>query len=138
MSNVLAQDALVNSTCEMEEPMYPYPEEDELVSFFEVEPKIINRAVGLDCSILIFHKTFGEEDIYCEIDFVYGRIRFTWKRQSKPEVSLELRDIQSLELRTDKDIQALIAKFSQEGQLLDFELRLKPQIRVKLGDDVLP
>ena len=118
--------------------MYPYPEEDELVSFFEVEPKIINRAVGLDCGILIFRKTFGEEDIYCEIDFVYSRIRFAWKRQSKPEVSLELRDIQSLELRTDKDIQALIAKFSQEGQLLDFELRLKPQIRVKLGDEVLP
>ena len=117
--------------------MYPYPDEDELIAFFEVDPKIINRAVGLDCSIQVFHKDFGKEDIYCEIDIVYDRIRFVWKRQDKPVVSLNLGDIQALHLRTDKDIQALVAKTTQEGELLDFELRLKPEIRVKLGNEVL-
>ena len=114
--------------------MKPFPEQYELIGFFEVEPQVTDRDVPWFYNRLTFRTQRGEDTIYCAIEPGYGQLVFIWERQSKPVISLILEEIESLQVKTEHNLETLVAKFKIDTGVMDFELQLRPHVNVKWGN----
>jgi hypothetical protein len=114
--------------------MNPFPEEYELISFFEVEPNITDRDVPRFYNRLIFQNSFGDDKIRVEIEPGYGQIAFYWDKLNVPIISLYLEEVISLVIKNERNLETFIARFNDTSGILDFELQLKPYISVKWGN----
>jgi hypothetical protein len=114
--------------------MKQFPEEYELLSFFESEPEILDRDVPWFYNRLMFKNTFGDATIRCEIEPAYGQIDLFVHIQNISVATLHLEWIQSLQIKSDKNVETMIAKFKDETGILDFELQLKPHVLIRWGN----
>jgi hypothetical protein len=113
--------------------MDPFPEEYELISFFEGEPEVLDHGVPWCYNRLTFRTKRGENKICCAIEPGYGILIFSWEQRDKSIASINLEKITSIEIISEKGIEKLLAKFDQEIGLMDFELELKPNVNIKWG-----
>lgn len=114
--------------------MDTFPEEYELIGFFESEPEVTDRDVPWFYNHLTFKTQRGEDSIVCEIEPVYGQIDLTWRRSNQEIATFALKDISELYINPGPGEEFLTAKFKNK-YILDFEFYLKPQVRVQWGNE---
>ena len=114
--------------------MNPFPEQYELIGFFESEPYVTDRDVPWFYNRLTFKTQQGEDSIVCEIEPGYGEIDLTWRKLHHEIAIFSLRDISALYIKLGPGDEFLTAKFKNKD-ILDFVLYLKPQVRVQWGNE---
>lgn len=112
--------------------MEPFPEEWELLSFFEAEPKIMDRGVPWYYNQLVFETTRGDDHIRCVIEPGYEILKIVWWRGKQEAVSIDLHSVQSLRIITGQGRDCLIANF-RSSEILPMEFQLKPTICLRWG-----
>jgi hypothetical protein len=113
--------------------MNPFPEEFELIGFFESEPEVTDCDVPRPYNRLTFRTKRADDSIVCTIEPGYGAIDLTWRRLGKKMLTFSLRDVSSLFIQLDAYSERMTAKFKHED-ILDFVFQLKPEIKVQWGN----
>jgi hypothetical protein len=113
--------------------MNPFPEDYELIGFFESEPTILDRDVPWFYNRLTFETVRGVDRIVCDIEPGYGQLVLSWDREGLSVARFSLSEIASLHLTSARGEEFLTAKFAREG-ILDFKLFLKPYVQVEWGN----
>jgi len=113
--------------------MKPFPELHELLGFFEVEPSISERDVPWFYNRLTYETVREENRIHCWIEPGYGQLCLIWIRGEVLVARLELDDVASLHVESERGVEKLIAKFAATN-IRDFEFQLKPTIHVRWGN----
>ena len=114
--------------------MNPFPENWELIEFFESEPLLLDPApaAGWFYNRLTFETVRGEDAVRCEIEPGYRTLQFVWSRAGRELVSLDMRAISGLSIEKHGDKEILAAMF-QEDFLLPLRIQLKPTVHVFWG-----
>jgi hypothetical protein len=112
--------------------MDPFPQLHELLGFFEAEPSITERDVPWFYNRLTYETTRGENQIVCSIEPGYGQLCLIWTRENALVARLELDDILSIYVDSERGVEKLVAKFGA-ANVLDFEFQLKPTIHIRWG-----
>lgn len=107
--------------------MNPFPEEWELLSLFESEPKVSDRDVPRFYNRLIYETTRDRDRVRCEIEPAYDTLKITWWHAGQEKLKLELHWVLGLRVVTGRGIDYLIASF-RDPFLCDLEFHLKPEI----------
>jgi hypothetical protein len=113
--------------------MDPFPEEFELIGFFESEPEVSDRDVPWFYNCLTFRAKRDDSVIVCSIEPGYGEIDLTWKKSGNEVANFSLQDISSLLINLNSNNEYMTVKFKYED-MLDFVLYLKPEIRIQWGN----
>src|SRR5205807_3947798 len=114
--------------------MKPFPEDHELVGFFEAEPKLTDRDVPWFYNRLTFATVRGHDRIVCDIEPGYGELVVSWDRSGKSVGRFSLSEVASLHVTSTGGEEFLVAKFRRNG-LLDFKLYLKPYVQIEWGNE---
>jgi hypothetical protein len=117
--------------------MEPFPEPHELLGFFEAEPSISDRDVPWFYNRLTYETVRGDNRIHCWIEPGYGQLCLIWIREEALVARLELDDIASLHVESERGVERLVAKFGSTN-ILDFEFQLKPTIQIRWGTKRVP
>ena len=117
--------------------MKPFPEPHELLGLFEVEPTITDRDVPWCYNRLTYEIVRGDDAISCSIEPGYSQLCLIWMRKNELVIRLEIDDIASLHVESNRGVEKLIAKFGNEA-ILDFEFQLRPAIHVRWGTRRIP
>jgi len=117
--------------------MNPFPELHELLGFFEAEPTITDRDVPWFYNKLSYETARGESVIHCSIEPGYGQLCLVWTRQNNLVARIQLDDIASLHVESERGVEKLIAKFNN-AVTLDFEFQIRPTIHIRWGNTRLP
>jgi hypothetical protein len=114
--------------------MDPFPNEWELLSLFEVEPKVAYDIVYAPLwppAFLEFDTTRGDDRIVCQIAPHYeSKISLKWWQGGHEHVSLVVTSIRGLIIETLHGFDYFVASIDS---LERFELHLKPYICVRWG-----
>jgi hypothetical protein len=113
--------------------MKPFPEQHELIGFFEVEPRVTDRDVPWFYNRLTFETKRGDDRIVCDIEPGYGQLVLSWDRNGQSVGRFALAEIAGLELTSSQGEEFLTAKFRRPG-FLNFKLYLKPFVQVEWGN----
>jgi len=112
-----------------------FPEDYELISFFEVEPELLdsNPQIPWFYNTLTFAKEYHDEVLYCTFSPSYGELDLTLVRDQKPIVTLSLHNIQKVEILKQEHSEHLRLTFSADTCMNEFLLTLKPQVSIIWG-----
>jgi hypothetical protein len=110
-----------------------FPDDYELISFFEVEPDVLDADIPWFYNTLTFQKQCADELLYCTFSPAYGDIDLTLSRDQKAKITLNLHNIKSIEILKDSNGEHLKATFHPDTLLKDFLLTLKPEISIIWG-----
>ena len=113
--------------------MESFPEDHELVGFFESEPEVTDRDVPWFYNRLTFRTTRGSHSVVCEIEPGYRQIDLTWRNAGKEMASFALREIRALRVMGSPGEEYMTVVFRGD-ELMDFVLYLKPDIRIEWGN----
>jgi hypothetical protein len=113
--------------------MDPFPEEFELIGFFEAEPEISDRDVPWFYNRLKFQTTRGEDNIVCAIEPGYGEMDLIWRKSGIEIAIFALRDVSALFITSSGSGEFMTAMFRYEDTL-DFIFHLKPDIKMHWGN----
>lgn len=115
------------------DPMDPFPEEYELVSFFEVEPTIADVGVPWAYNQLDFVTEREGDHVHCVIEPGYETLVFRWSKNGDAIVELDLKQVKGLEVENRAGSETLVASFRQRNALLPLRIQLRPRVRVFWG-----
>jgi hypothetical protein len=107
-----------------------FPQEDELLNFFEVEPEIFGDTV------ITFKRQYDSETLFCSFSPDYGDIDLTLLQQDKQKLVLSLSYIQNVEVVKDTNREYLRVTFQPSKRLRDFMLAVKPDLFIRWGTDL--
>jgi hypothetical protein len=113
--------------------METFPEEFELVGFFESEPEVSERDVPRFYNRHTYRYRRDKDSVVFEIEPASGEIDMTWRTDACEVASFALRRVSGQWVKGAPGEEFITAKFSQEG-LSDFILWLKPTVRVQWGN----
>lgn len=116
--------------------MEQFPDEHELIQFFEAEPAVLDPDVVWSYNHLEFHTVRGADDFTVVIEPGYMIVKITWKRAGVELVRVDLERVRSLRLEMSQECEAMILEFDDRVGVGDMRLQLKPQ--PKLSWDVPP
>lgn len=111
--------------------MNPFPEEWELLSFFECEPELDDDTPWY-YNRLTFRTQRGKDVLTAKIEPSYERLSLLWKRDDVELVCVEFNWVSSLTIETGSSTEILTACFL-DGHLSPFKLHLKPSIHISFG-----
>jgi len=114
--------------------MDPFPEDHELVGFFEADPEFRDRGGLSFHERLTFKTTRGEDQIVCDIEPGDRKLLISWYRQGNSVGRFALSGVASLELSSSRGEEFMTAKFALGTGLLEFRLYLKPHVQVQWGN----
>lgn len=112
--------------------MDPFPEEWQLLSFFESEPDVLDAGVPWAYNTLTFRTQRGPNQIQCRIEPGYETLRFTWSVDDSELMDLQLRWVSGIVIATGGGEEVLTGWFRSE-EVMPFVLRLKPAVHVHWG-----
>lgn len=107
-----------------------FPQEDELLSLFEVAPEIFGATV------ITYKRQYASETLFCSFSPDYGDIDLTLLQQDKPKLVLSLSYIQRVEVVKDTSREYLKVTFQPDKRLRDFMLAVKPELFIRWGTDL--
>ena len=110
----------------------PFPEEWELLSLFECEPKLEEGDIPWAYDRLTFDSTRGSNRILCLIEPIYERLDFTWWHNQTKHLELKLRWVQGITISSGGGIDCMVATF-RDSFLEPLRLQLKPTIECEWG-----
>ena len=110
--------------------MDDYPEEYELLGFFESEPQSTDRDVPFFYNRHTYNYRRGSDSVVCSIEPGYRQIDLTWRRDDVELASFALRDIHSVAIDGAPGDESMTVHFLSD-ELADFVLFLKPSVRVE-------
>ena len=113
--------------------MKPFPEEYELIEFFESEPELTDKNVPWIYNRLIFETQRNGNTVVCAIEPGNRQIDLTWKRSEKDVASFELREISSLKIQSGPGDEFMTVTF-RNREILEFVFYLKPYPMVRWGN----
>jgi hypothetical protein len=117
--------------------MEPFPEDWQLLSFFECEPEVLSDGVPWAYNTLTFHTQRDSDDIQCRIEPGYETFHLVWTRNNCEFLNLKFHWIRSIQIETGDGTEVLRAEF-RDDHVLPFVLRLKPTVHVLWGTDSMP
>jgi hypothetical protein len=112
--------------------MEPFPEEWQLLSLFEIEPRILDPGVPWAYNNLTFETTRGSDRILCVIEPGYERLDFTWWHNQSQHLKLELHCVSGLTIVTGAGNDYMVATF-RDQYLTELRLHLRPTIECQWG-----
>ena len=114
--------------------MDPFPEEWELLAFFESEPVILDPGIPWRYNELRFETRRGGDTFHCVIVGDYGRIKFQWWYRDELRVDLNLNWVRGMTIANGGGRDAMTLSF-RDAYLLDLELQLRPHVCIQWGTD---
>ncbi len=112
--------------------MEPFPEEWQLLSLFETEPRILDPGIPWAYNNLTFETTRGSDRILCVIEPAYERLDFTWWHNQSKHLTLERHWVSGLTVVTGEGNDYMVATF-RDQHLTELRLQLRPTIECKWG-----
>ena len=110
--------------------MDEYPEDYELLGFFETEPTSTDRDVPREYNRNTYNYHRDDNSVICAIDPGYGQIDLTWRLKGEELASFALRDIRSIEIDGAPGDESMTVRFLSD-ELSEFVLFLKPRVRIE-------
>ncbi len=118
--------------------MNPFPDEWELLSLFEAEPRLHDPDIPWVYNTLSFETARGSDRILCVIEPGYERLDFQWWHNQGRHLALKLHRVSGLRVVTGGGSEYLVATF-RDDNLSQLRLQLKPTIECEWGTtDDLP
>ena len=110
-----------------------FPDDYELISFFEIEPEVLDPEMPWFYNTVTFQKQYADELLYCTFSPAYGDIDLTLVRGQKAKITLNLHNIDSIEVLKGPNGEHLKVTFHPDTSLNDFLLTLKPEVSIIWG-----
>ena len=110
-----------------------FPDEYELMSFFEIEPEVLDKYIPWFYNTITFQKQYGDELLYCTFSPAYGDFDLTLVRNQKSKITLNLHNIESIKVLNDSKGEHLNVTFYEHNSLKDLLLTLKPEVSIIWG-----
>ncbi|MEM6485948.1 MAG: hypothetical protein AAF662_13320 [Pseudomonadota bacterium] len=114
--------------------MDDYPEEHELIGFFESEARVTDRDVPPFYNRHTYSYQRDGDSVVCSIEPGYRQIDLTWRRDGHELGSFALRDIRTLSIDGAPGEESMKLQFLSEYHM-DFVLFLKPTVRIEWGNE---
>ena len=117
--------------------MKEFPEDYELISFFEVEPEVLDKDVIWFYNTLTFSIKRGDEKVTLYISPAYGDIEIFWERTNELKIHWKLFNIQAIKIekKDDKEYMRII---SSNEYMDDCFFFIKPSIKLIGGMKLNP
>ena len=112
--------------------MDPFPDEWQLLSLFETDPRILDPEVPWTFNHLAFETTRGADRIRCVIEPGYEQLDFTWWHNQSRHLALELHWVSGLTVVTGGGNDYMVALF-RDHHLAELRLQLRPTIECSWG-----
>lgn len=112
------------------------PEEYELISFFEVEPELLdNDETPWLYNELKFVTTRGEDEVVVKIYAAIGEFSVDWKQSGRSIIKMKLTELDSLtiEMLKNDEFLSVSGMFSDHSVFL--KLRLKPEVAIEFDHE---
>jgi len=116
--------------------MKPFPEDYELIGFFEAEPKVLDLSIPWFYNRLEFEVVRDTDRVECVIEPSDRILQFRWTRIGQGLVSLDLYNVEGLRLERERGRECLVGAFDSE--LGEVRLYLRPQIQLLVCRDAGP
>jgi hypothetical protein len=109
------------------------PEEFELISFFESEPKLADPKIPWVYNNLKFETQRGSDRLLCEIEPAYGEMKIHWERDGVMLANLELNNLSALTVHIAKGNEYMIVDGIGDDPATLLKLRTKPFICIEFS-----
>jgi hypothetical protein len=114
--------------------MEEFPQQHELIEFFESEPKLLDEDIEeWIYNTLTFSISRNNNTIICIISPSYSHMKLSWTQGEKEIIYLDLNLIQSIKIQKEKDTETMLVEFDESESLTILRLRLKPDIHMFWG-----
>jgi hypothetical protein len=113
--------------------MERFPEEHELISFFECEPKVLDPGIPWVYNHLEFRSVRGPDEFFAAIEPGAESVRFWWRRDEKELVSLSLGQVSGIALEMSAQREIMVLHFRRSVGALDLRIQLKPTPYLEWG-----
>lgn len=118
--------------------MQEFPEDHELIGFFEAEPTILDPGVPWLYNTLDFSTSRNEIEVRARMTPSYRELTLRLLLAGHELALFELKDAARFRIVTDNQREALVVTFADQRGLNDFVLQLKPIVRVSWGNRQFP
>jgi hypothetical protein len=115
------------------DPMDPFPEAYELISFFEVEPRIADAGVPWAYNQLDFVTERDGNRLQCVIEPGYESLVFRWSKKGAVILELDVKQVKGLAVEDHAGRETLVASFQERHPLLPLRIQLRPTVSVFWG-----
>jgi hypothetical protein len=109
--------------------MSPFPEEWELIAFFQGAPTLLDWQNDWAYNRLTFTTKRGDDEIACAIEPGEYLLQLQWSRGGHELLSLDFRTVRGITLEISRDKEVLVAQL-EDHRSLPFRLQLKPHVHV--------
>lgn len=110
--------------------MKVFPEDHELVSLFESEPRVLDNEAPWYYNTLFFSLIRNNDHLECIIEPAYSRISFRLMIENRLIYDLHFDNIEGIELEKCKDKEFLKIIFNDEDSVKTLLLETKPNINL--------
>ncbi|MET1171164.1 hypothetical protein [Paenibacillus amylolyticus] len=110
--------------------MNPFPEDHELVSLFESEPRVLDNEVPWYYNTLFFSLVRNNDHIECKIEPAYSTMSFRLMIENRLIYDLHFENIEGMEIEKCKDKEYLKIIFNDEDTVKTLLLETKPNINL--------
>lgn len=117
--------------------MDPFPQEHELIAFFECEPTLLNNNGCWFYDRLTFDSVRGQDRIVCMIEPASEILHFKWTQDDIERINLALNWVNGIQLKTGGGVEQLQLSF-RSCDLDSITIQLKPFIAMELSTPADP
>jgi len=117
--------------------MKPFPDEHDLIAFFECEPVVAYDDSPWFYNHLTYTTNRGEDRIVCEIEPGDYILKFQWFKNNDRIVCLDLHWVSAIMIETDYQSEAMVATFKDKN-IAPLRMQLKPHVAVAWGTTAVP
>ena len=107
-----------------------FPEDFELISFFESEPELDDKETNWFYNTLTFEFKNKNQKLVCRISPASREFILQLFDNNQEIINLEIYNFAICNIIKDKEFEYLLLRFSENSECKDFMLFLKPSIRV--------
>ena len=115
--------------------MRPFPEEYELIGFFETEPEVLNPGIPWAFNELIFRTESLNGTLVARMTAGSELLNLEWKQGGEVAAQLDLKGVQSLYVGDGKNghpINTLVAVF-RDPNVSALSVTIRPRITLRWG-----
>ena len=115
-----------------------FPDDYELIGFFEAEPTILDPGVPWLYNTLDFSTSRNGIEVRARIIPSYRELTLRLLQAGQELALFELKEAVGFRVVTDNQREALVVTFAAPRELDNFVLQLKPRVRVSWGNQRFP
>lgn len=110
--------------------MEPFPDEHELIGFFEVEPTLTDPDLPWLYNDVAFVLEVEGKPFSATINGGYGDLDIRWGPAGEAALSLALREVQGLRVVRESGREWLVADFRKDAATAPLRLQIRPALRL--------